>query len=69
MVCCVVHNVALESKFQLILLTIDHPHMSISSCHCRGGHLEVVKYLIFSAKANANAQGSNGKTPLHYASE
>ena len=67
MLCCVIMYHCNQS-FQLILLTIDHPCMSLCSCHFREGHLEVVKFLLNNTKANVNVQDKYyQKTPLHLA--
>ena len=68
MLCCVIMYHCNQS-FQLIVLTIDHPCMSLCSCHFREGHLEVVKFLLTNIKADPNATNQYGKTPLHYACE
>ena len=50
------------------VLTIDHPCMSLCSCHFREGHLEVVQFLVTNAKLDANVKGGDyGNTPLHLA--
>ena len=66
MLCCVIMYHCNQS-FQLILLTIDHPCMSLCSCHFREGHLEVVKFLLTNTKADPNATNQYGETPLHLA--
>ena len=66
MLCCVIMYHCNQS-FQLILLTIDHPCMSLCSCHFRKGHLEVVKFLLTNTKAGTNATDRYGETLLHLA--
>ena len=61
--CCVIR----KQSFQLILLTIDHPCMSLCSCHCREGHLEVIKFLLTNSKPDVNSKDRDGWTPLHCA--
>ena len=56
-----------NQSFQLIVLTIDHPCMSLCSCHFRYGHLEVVKFLVTNTNVDVNARDGDGLTPLHYA--
>ena len=69
MLCCVIMYHCNQS-FQLIVLVIDHPCMSLCSCHFREGHLEVVIFLLNNTSANVNVQDKyNQKTPLHYACE
>ena len=46
------------------VLTIDHPCMSLCSCHFREGHLEVVQFLV---KLDVNIDERYGITPLHLA--
>ena len=50
------------------ILTIDHSCMSLCSCHFRGGHLEVVQFLMKDAKLDVNVKTNAGYTPLHLAS-
>ena len=68
MLCCVIMYHCNQS-FQLILLTIDHPCMSLCSCHFRTGHLEVVKFLVTNINVDINARDRtrDGLTPLHHA--
>ena len=68
MLCCVIMYHSNQS-FQLILLTIDHPCMSLCSCHFRGGHHEVVKFLLTntSVTVDVNAKNDSNMTPLHLA--
>ena len=68
MLCCVIMY-HYNQSFQLILLTIDHPCMSLCSCHFRNGHLEVVKFLLTNTTvaADVNAKDGHGRTPLHWA--
>ena len=68
MLCCVIVYHCNQS-FQLILLTIDHPCMSLCSYHFRKGHLEVVKFLLTNTTvtADVNAKDRDGWTPLHRA--
>ena len=57
----------LELEDILLTLTIDHPCMSLCSCHCRGGNVELVKYLIIHTKADVTTKDKYKKTPLHIA--
>ena len=50
-----------------MLLTIDHPCMSLCSCHFRGGHLETVRHLVASCGADVNIKNDYEETPLHKA--
>ena len=58
MLCCVIMYHCNQS-FQLILLTIDHPCMSLCSCHFREGHLEVVKFLVTNTSAATDVNAKN----------
>ena len=51
------------------VVTIDHPCMSLCSCHFRNGRLEVVKFLLTNTTvtADVNAKDGDGWTPLHHA--
>ena len=49
------------------VLTIDHPCMSLCSCHFREGHLEVVQFLMTNVRLDINSKDGYGITPLHYA--
>ena len=50
-----------------MLLTIDHPCMSLCSCHFRNGHLEIVRHLVASCGADVNIKDDYEETPLHKA--
>ena len=50
-----------------MLLTIDHPCMSLCSCHFRNGHLEIVRHLVASCGVDVNIKDDDGDTPLHKA--
>ena len=62
---CNCYNVPIY--FHLMLLTIDHPCMSLCSCHFREGHLEIVRHLVSTCGANVNIKKNDGRTPLHLA--
>ena len=49
------------------VLTIDHPCMSLCSCHFREGHLEVVQFLMTNVRLDINSKDGYEITPLHYA--
>ena len=49
------------------VLTIDHPCMSLCSCHFREGHLEVVQFLMKDAKLDVSIKTDYGSTPLYLA--
>ena len=64
--------VALKLKFSVDIIDLvykinDHPCMSLCSCHCRNGHLEVVKLLLMNSKPDVNSKDNSGWTPLHLA--
>ena len=44
--------------------SIDHPCMFLYSCHCRKGHLEVVKFLLINSKPDVNSKDKSKRTPL-----
>ena len=46
---------------------IDHPCMSICSCHFRYGKLDVVKYLLENSDVDVNEKTFGGDTPLDLA--
>ena len=58
--CCVI-------IYHCMIKLIDHPSMSLCSCHFREGKLEVVKYLVQNSKVNINAKTIYGDTPLDFA--
>ena len=50
-----------------MLMTIDHPCISLCSYHCRKGHLEVVKLLLMNSKLDVNSKDDYDQSPLQLA--
>ena len=61
---CYAHCVII---YHCIINLVDHPCMSLCSCHFRSGILETVKYLVQNANVNINAKDLDGYTPLDLA--
>ena len=55
--------------YHCMIKLIDHPYMSLCSCHFRMGKLDIVKYLVNNTNANIGAKDRQGKTPLELAQE
>ena len=52
-----------------IIILHDHICMSLCSCHCSCGHINIVEYLLTYCKCDVNSKSHYEYTPLHYAAE
>ena len=43
--------------------------MSLCLCHCSGGRLDIVTWLVTTGRVDINCKDGHGETPLHRACE
>ena len=55
--------------YHCMIKLIDHPCMSLYSCHFRNGKLDIVKYIVKNSEANNDAKDKWDRTPLDLARE